>query len=325
MGGTQIDGADFVRSRSVVFRPKVSRSQLETKALVIQTTFRQSRQQRIYEELHTEEQKHFQQKYAGTVISEAATVIEARLRGNKVRAELACTKQDALDEAEVEHYQHERAAAAQKQLHFKPCNPPSYYRGAAAIIQRRARQNGIVTPRATLPPPFVPPRRPVNPNSRLKGAVVFIQAFERGKRARRQLGISSIVPSQPAHASKVAVKGDSLLVLGGGGKSLVGANSETGRDKPDAASAKWNTAAKRIAQTATISAAMREQAVLSTSRQGEAEDQFLLADTSGDGYVDEDELVFLFSLLLKKVSHSYLSLLPSCAHECISLCMDGAS
>ena len=45
--------------------------------------------------------------------------------------------------------------------------------------------------------------------------------------------------------------------------------------------------------------AVRE-AALSAERQAEAEDNFLLADTSGDGFVDEEELIALFSKLLFK-------------------------
>ena len=48
------------------------------------------------------------------------------------------------------------------------------------------------------------------------------------------------------------------------------------------------------------SAAAKKVAALNAQRQLEAEDSFLLADSSGDGFVDEAELLVLFSNLLRK-------------------------
>ena len=46
--------------------------------------------------------------------------------------------------------------------------------------------------------------------------------------------------------------------------------------------------------------AAKSEAAVAVDRQQEAEDSFLLADTSGDGYVDEDELLVLCEQILGK-------------------------
>ena len=109
----------------------------------------------------------------------------------KIEAMAAQQRQDAIDEEEVEAYARAKAAkASQKLILFKPQKPPSYYHGAARVLQRRAWQSGVLKPRAEMPKPFIPPQRPVLPNSRLRRAVekvIAIQAVERGKQARRKI------------------------------------------------------------------------------------------------------------------------------------------
>jgi hypothetical protein len=55
-------------------------------------------------------------------------------------------------------------------------------------------------------------------------------------------------------------------------------------------------------------------AIMAAERQQKAEDNFLLADTSGDGFVDEEELLELCTKLLSKASRA---LRPSSCVLCV--------
>ena len=344
--------------------------------------------------------KLFQQKQ--TVIAlpldAYATLIAKMYRGKQARQETGQRMQDAIDEAEVDAYNRRKVEQAQANLvKFTPAYPPSYYRGAAAFIQKRARENGILAPRAEPPTPVRPQFKPSLPGSRLRvaiSAIVAIQALHRGNGARKSRELTEIAqrlskrraslaeseqwltesrlsiafsnsptgsrnssrascspdmpgssPQPPAGVSPEAAhdmprKGGRRRASpreryapsssadeseagspqggardrergGGGGGGAVGLPTPAAitptaveplafdGNHSDAGSRDRFDGVPMTAAAPVPSAAMLQVATRTAQQQLEAEERFMLADLSGDGFVDEQELLSLFDQLLR--------------------------
>lgn len=394
-------------SATQLFKPKRPKSDLDAAAKVIQAHARKRMRQRLL----AGEVRLFKQKESVQALNAYAAFIGRAVRAKQKRREALQAEQDAKDEAEVDEYNRQKAQQAQQRLvTFVPQYPPSYYRGAAAFIQRRARQKGLAKPLAEMPQPFLPPHRPVVPNARLRKAVLAIQAAQRGAAVRRAIQQEPYAQTKQSLLAK-SLSGAGASLTGGDGTSSTAPSSsssssqsnhqqqeeqqqqqQTGQleqqpqpqpqsqppQKPKmspraaaAAAAVTNTfslfsprfsprasprqryapsndedGANRASNSdehrgslipATLttsavqepapsksrssggfdsistssssssaasghipSAAAKKVAALNAQRQLEAEDSFLLADSSGDGFVDEAELLVLFSNLLRK-------------------------
>ena len=327
-----------VRGGGVLFRPKVSQSQLQASARVIQLVARQRMRRKMIDAFESGKLKRYEQKHACSAMEGAAALIAARVRGNASRD----TLQDKLDEAEVDRYTRQKQAdAAQKQFTFTPRYPASYYRGAAAIIQRRAKASGCLKSRPEPPAPVVPKRVPRIPLSKLRAAVVMIQALERGGQVRRRkqtltqtvaaatTAISLPPRSKSSPRMSPRLTGSSVALppsprlpppsqpmpqpvpkkSASAAKLLRPAALPPSRASPHPAEAPAQLPPSRAAppppvcSAAAAAAALRDDpravaAAAAAVRQQQAEDDFLLADTSGDGYVDEDELCALCTKLM---------------------------
>ena len=93
---------------------------------------------------------------------------------------------------------------------------------------------------------------------------------------------------------------------GGGGSRGAGSAHAVGGGRGGFSAASMPVTPSRVAPVIVASpgtptdAAVLAEAAETAERQADAEDQFLLADTSGDGLVDEGELLALFAQLLRK-------------------------
>ena len=256
-------------SKQQLFKPKVPRSQLEASARVIQIIARRRLRARLVAAFDEGKVKLYEQKYNRHALNGAASLIAAHARGRHTRQ----SAEDAKEEAEVDEYlKQKRAKAAQQQFHFKPAYPASYYRGAAAFIQRQARESGWARPLNAAPEPVKPVYRPLVPNSRLRKAVITIQAIGRGEHARRIHGRVVTSPSNSPPATRARPLAASAADDGGGSKSRIQLQREA-------------------------EAAALQQVASTAQRQQQAEDAFLEADTDGSGSIDEDECLALFEKL----------------------------
>ena len=262
------------------FRPKTPRSQLDAAARVIQLIARRRLRQRLIQSIEQGQTKLYQQKHTRQMLDASATLIAKTVRGNQSRAAAEKELQDRLDEEAVDAY---NRAKAHKHVVFKPKNPPSYYHAAAGFLQRRIKaslrvKHGEAPP---LPQPQRPAFVPMHSQSEILRAVLTMQALQRGewvrKRLTTQLGDGSRLLERRRRSS--ARRG-----------SFGSSGSGSARASPPPAAA--------MAPPAPTPQELEEQRQMA-ARQEEAEDYFLLADTSGDGFVDEDELVVLCAQLLR--------------------------
>lgn len=302
----------------ILFKPRVKRSQLDASARIIQALARKRIRAKLYQAIDDGQLKIYEQRHASRAMMGAASLIAAHARGRAARQ----AHQDAIDEAEVDAYnKQKRQEARQKQATFKPCHPASYYRGAAVIMQRSARKRGWAKEdRVEMPRPIAPTFVPRIPPSKLRGAVVMIQALERGERVRRTQGktLARVQGSTPngGHVGVDASKRDGIdaptvqrpfsgqrtRVAEPIAPSSSDGSASSGQPQVDDANERSRGASGGGLRGScgggggSGASAESEAAAL----QQEAEDHFLMADTSGDGFVDEQELLVLFQKLMRR-------------------------
>jgi len=303
--------------RALTFKQKIPQWRIVSAACVIQAFVRRRMRENVYSALDHGRSKLYVQKHAAAAMDGAAIFMQKHYRRRKAMRE----RQDLADEKRVHEYNQ------QKRFSFKPRYPPSYYRASAAVIQAktRARQASNAGDQASALARWERLRRLY----RTGGAQTVITALEappvvfkprlsqadalRVKRMRSVKGGSNPIlvarnspsrtksapPTAPIRVAIASSSGSSCS-----GSSSRGAGADGAGQRSDLAPTLPPTAAAATLQPAAVAAAAGMPEVPmwleeADERQQEAESYFLLADTSGDGLVDEGELVVLIMKILK--------------------------
>lgn len=278
----------------VTFKARIPRWQLQSAARAIQNVARRRIRQRLYDAV--EQGRIFQPKHAASALDGAAVFVQAAFR----RQRAVRVRKDLADERAVDEY---NRARRQKKFTFKPHHPPSYYRASAALIQTRYRA--------------------LKANDQERA--VAVRRWETVRRHYGKSGARAAIRALSAppivfkprmcQADAQRVKGMRSSSRGG---KLVAGQGRAATTAPDAStSAQYATNEVAPAATGAASSAVHapapaaalmvaeaalavpEWADATAERQQHAESAFMLADTSGDGIVDEGELIALLVRLLQ--------------------------
>ena len=111
----------------VAFKPKTKRSTMEAAAKILQSRFRAKIRARI-----AAKGVIYQQVYKPSVMEKAALLLQTLYRGKRDRRRC----QDLKDEREVDEYNRKKR---ESKFTFKASHPPSYYNGAAKLLQTKVR------------------------------------------------------------------------------------------------------------------------------------------------------------------------------------------
>jgi len=282
--------------RKLTFRQKVPQRELTYAAIKIQAAVRKRIRGNLYRAIDQGSAKVYVQKHAAAAITGAAILVQSAYR----RYEAARKRQDLVEERNVDEYNRQRP---QKQFAFKPRYPPSYYRASATLIQTRVRAKRAAS---------------------VEPADQAIRRWEKLRRYYKAGGVRSVAAAfeksaivfkprlSQSDAQRVRAirrgysSGSANNAYGEGQKAhrppaapAVSVASRTSPASLMAAEARAPAASPPALAMPTASVlAVPEWLDEATERQQQAESAFFQADTSGDGLVDEGELVVLIMRML---------------------------
>jgi len=283
------------RPAKLTFRAKRSHAELHLAARTIQHVARQNIRRKWFDSLQEGRTKIYVQKHTAAALDGAAVLMQSAYRRRVARQ----TRQDKVDERQVDEYNRMRA---QKNMTFKPRFPPSYYRASAALIQTSIRA-----------------RKEPKSGKSLKANALFrwatLRRYYRAGGVRTAVSAFDLPPivfkphlsqadAQRVRALRARSTSTAQCGSGAGASGSTAASPGSSTSLPSHAAAETSNAAPQLPGLSAVVAepimAVPEWLDATAESQQQAESAFLLADTSGDGLVDEAELVALIMKLLKE-------------------------